>query len=106
MKVVITSSGNSADAKIDSHFGRCSYYVFYDTLSQSIEFLPNPHKEIAEGAGEAALELIVSRGVVKIITGELGIKIMPLIDRLKIQVIILRDKKKSLQEIIHMLKNG
>jgi predicted Fe-Mo cluster-binding NifX family protein len=103
MKVVITSTGNSPEAKIDSHFGRCSYFVFYDTITQGMEFLPNPYKEAEEGAGKAAVELITARGVTKIVSGELGIKIKPLLDSLKIQMILFRNKEKSIQDIINLL---
>jgi len=105
MKVVITSNGNSPEAKIDSHFGRCSYFVIYDTLTRGMEFLPNPYKEIEEGAGASAVKLIASRGVVKIVSGELGIKIKPLLDSLKIQLILLINKEKSVQDIVNMLNH-
>lgn len=105
MKVVITSSGNSQDAKLDSHFGRCSFFVFYDTETQGIEFLPNPFKESEEGSGEAAVELIASRGAAKIVSGEIGIRIKPLLDSLKIQMIIFRNKEKSIQDIIDLLNH-
>ena len=105
MKVVITSDGNSPDAKLDSHFGRCSYFVVYDTVTRGMEFLPNPYKEVEEGAGVAAVKLIASRGVGKIVSGELGIKIKPLLDSLKIQMIILKNKEKSIQDIVDMLNH-
>jgi len=105
MRVVITSSGNSPDAKLDSHFGRCSYFVFYDTVTQGMEFLPNPYKEIEDGAGTAAVQLIASRGAGKIVSGEIGSKIKPLLDSLKIQMIIFRNKEKSIQDIINLLNH-
>ena len=43
MKIAITSSGNSPDAIMDSRFGRCKYFVFYDTETGAMEFLPNPN---------------------------------------------------------------
>jgi predicted Fe-Mo cluster-binding NifX family protein len=105
MKVAITSRGNSPDAKLDSHFGRCSFFVFYDSTTQGIEFLPNPYKESEEGSGKAAVELIASRGVAKIVSGEIGIRIKPLLDSLKIQMIIFRNTEKSIQDIINLLNH-
>jgi predicted Fe-Mo cluster-binding NifX family protein len=105
MKAVITSKGNSLNDKIDSHFGRCSYFVFYDSGTRGIEFLPNPYKDHKEGAGTSAVELIALRGVTKIVSGELGIKIKPLLDSLKIQMIIFRDEEKSIQDIINLLNH-
>jgi predicted Fe-Mo cluster-binding NifX family protein len=105
MKVVITSSGNNTNAKLDSHFGRCSFFVFYDTVTRGMEFLPNPYKDIEEGAGAAAVKLIASRDVAKIVSGELGSKIKPLLDSLKIQMILLRNKEKSVQDIVDLLNH-
>lgn len=103
MKIVITSCGNSPDANIDSHFGRCAYFVFYDTETRGMEFLPNPFKDLEEDAGTFAVNLIASKGVTKSVSGELGTKVKPLLDRNKIQMIVLRNQEKTVQEIITML---
>jgi predicted Fe-Mo cluster-binding NifX family protein len=103
MKVAITSTGNSPDSKLDCRFGRCSYFVIFDTLTKGMEILPNPYKEAEEGAGTDSVKLLSSKGAGKIISGEFGIKIKPLLDSLKIQMIILKDEKKSIQDIINML---
>jgi predicted Fe-Mo cluster-binding NifX family protein len=105
MIIVITSKGNSPDSKLDSHFGRCSHFVFYDTLTNSMEFFPNPFKDIKEEAGLQAANLLATRNTGKIVTGELGIKVKPLLDRLKIQLIIFKNKEKSIQDIINMLNH-
>ncbi len=105
MNVVITSSGNSSDSMLDNHFGRCSYFVFYDTQSRSMEFYPNPYKELVEGAGKESVRFIASRKVTKVVTGKLGIKVKPLLDSLKIQLIILKDEKKSIQDIINLINH-
>ncbi len=103
MKIAITSTGNSIDSKLDQRFGRCSYFVIYDTETKGTEFIPNPNKDVEEGAGPAAVQLVASRNVNKIVSGEFGIKIKSLLDSLKIQLIALKDKEKSVKEIIEML---
>jgi predicted Fe-Mo cluster-binding NifX family protein len=104
MKTAITSTGNSLDSKMDQRFGRCAYFVIYDTESDGLEFIPNAGKNAPEGAGPAAVQLVASRDVKKIVSGEFGIKIKSLLDRLKIQMIILKEPEKSVQEVIEMLK--
>jgi predicted Fe-Mo cluster-binding NifX family protein len=104
MKVVITSTGDSLEAKLDHRFGRCSYFVIYDTSTGGVEFLPNPNKEAELEAGPASIEIITSRKVEKIVSGEFGIKIKPILDSLKIQMIVLRDPDKMIREIIGLLK--
>jgi predicted Fe-Mo cluster-binding NifX family protein len=103
MKVAITSTGNSPGSKLDCHFGRCAYFVIFDTDTKGMEILPNPYKEAKLGAGTDAVKLLASKGAGKIVSGEFGIKIKPLIDSLKIQMIILKDDEKSVQDIINML---
>jgi predicted Fe-Mo cluster-binding NifX family protein len=105
MKVAITSSGNYPEAKLDNRFGRCSYFVVFDTESQSTEFIPNPNKENIEGAGAAAVQLIASRGVKKVVSGEFGAKVKSIFDSLQIQLIILNDPKIKICDIIELLNH-
>ena len=105
MKVAITSNGNSPESKLDSRFGRCAYFVVYDTESQSMEFIPNPNKENIEGAGPASVQLIASRGAKKVISGEFGAKVKSLFDSLKIMLVILKDPEKRVSEIIELLNH-
>ncbi len=105
MKIAITSVGNSPNSKLDSRFGRCSYFVVYDTETSSTEYIPNPYKENVEGAGPASVELIAKRGVKKIVSGEFGTKVKSLTDSLQIQLIILKNPEQSINEIIEMLKH-
>lgn len=103
MKVAITSTGNSIDSSIDQRFGRCAYFVIYNTENKAIEFVPNSNQEAEEGAGPASVQLLASRDVGKIVSGEFGIKIKSLLDSLKIQMIVLKQPEKTIKEIIALL---
>ena len=103
MKVAITSTGNCLDSKLDKRFGRCAHFVIYDTETKGMEFIPNPNKDAQEGAGPASVQLVASRNVQKIISGEFGIKIKSLLDSLKIQMIVFKEPEKTIGEIINML---
>ncbi|HNS17864.1 MAG TPA: NifB/NifX family molybdenum-iron cluster-binding protein [Bacteroidales bacterium] len=105
MKVAITSQGNSLDSFIDQRFGRCAYFVVYDTETKAMEFIPNPNLEVENGAGPASVQLIASRNVSKVISGEFGMKIKPLLDSLKIQMIVMKDPGKTIDGIIEMLNH-
>ncbi len=65
---------------------------------------PNPNKDAEDGAGPASAQLLASRNVEKIVSGEFGLKIKELLDRLKIQMIIIKEPDKKLNEIIALLK--
>lgn len=103
MKVAITSTGNSPDSKLDQRFGRCACFVIYDTDTKGIEYIPNPNRDALEGAGPASVQIVASRGVEKVISGEFGIKIKSLFDSLRIQMIVLKEPEKKISEIIDML---
>ncbi len=105
MKVAVTSTGNSPEALLDSRFGRCAYFVVYDTEVKSMEIIPNPARESEGGAGPMAVQFLAARGVQKIVSGEFGIKIKPLLDSLKIQMIVVKDPGKRVKEIIDMLNH-
>ena len=102
MKIAITSTGNSLDSHLDQRFGRCSYFVIYDTETKGIEIIPNPNKDALEGAGPASVQIVASRNVKKIISGEFGAKIKSLLDSLNIQMIVIKEPEKKVSEIINM----
>lgn len=106
MKIAITSTGNSPESKIDSRFGRCSYFVVFDTETQATEFIPNPNKENIEGAGPASVQLVASRGVQKVVSGEFGAKVKSIFDSLQIQLVVLNDHEKKISDVISLLNHA
>src|SRR5665648_429874 len=105
MKIAITSTGNSPESKLDSRFGRCSYFVIYDSINHSTEFIPNPNKENIEEAGPASVQVIASRGAEKVVSGEFGAKVKSLFDSLQIQLVVLNNPEKKISEIIELLNS-
>ena len=103
MKIVITSSGNSTDSKIDPRFSRCAYFAVYDTSNNVCEFIPNPNKDADDSAGPATVQLVSTFRASKIVSGEFGQKIKSLIDDLKIQMIVLKGPERKISDIIDML---
>ena len=102
MKVAITSSGNTVEALLDQRFGRCAYFAFYDTESKTVEFEANPARDAEEGAGPAAVAEVAKHQVGKIISGEFGFKIKGMLNDLKIQMVMTKEKT-TVQEIISLL---
>lgn len=104
MKIVITSTGNTPDNDLDTHFGRCSYFVFYDTESREYEFAVNNNRDADEKAGALAVDFIVSRNVEKVVSGIFGIKVKSLLNDAGIQMITF-EKKITIREIISLLNH-
>jgi len=105
MKIAITSTGNTLESLIDSSFGRCSWFVIYDTENKAMEFLPNPFKEAAEASGSSAVQLLVQKKVNKIVAGDFGMKIKPMLDSLRIQMIVVKDPQLQINQIIELLNH-
>lgn len=105
MKIAITGTGNTLESNLDQRFGRCAYFVIYDTDTKGLEYIPNPNKDLQEGAGPASVQTVAARNVEKIISGEFGAKIKPLLDSMKIQMIIIKNPGKKIIDIIGMINN-
>ncbi len=106
MKVAIASVGNTMESHLDSSFGRCAWFIIYDTDNKAMEFIPNPYRDLEEGAGSASVDFLSSRAVTKIISSEFGMKIKPLLDSMKMQMIVIKDSKTEIKHIITMLNHG
>ncbi len=104
MKIAITSTGDTLDATIDSRFGRCSYFAIYDTVTKSTEFILNPGKEAQEGAGPTAVQFIAVQKVSRIVSGEFGTKIKPLLESLNIEMIAHKNSASKIAELIDLYK--
>ncbi|ACX52213.1 Dinitrogenase iron-molybdenum cofactor biosynthesis protein [Ammonifex degensii KC4] len=72
MKVAVSATGQGTEALVDPRFGRCPYFVIYDTDSGSYYAVPNPAQAAGGGAGIQAAQTIVAQGVSAVITGNLG----------------------------------
>ena len=105
MKVAIASNGNTLESNIDSSFGRCAWFVIYDTDGGAMEFIPNANKELEDHAGNAAVDLIVSHKVSMIVSGEFGLKIKPILDSMHIQMVVIKDSEKRIGDVIALLNN-
>ena len=102
MLTAIASTGNTLDSKVDSRFGRCSFFTFYDDESKKTEFLSNPNTNASGGAGPATVEFIANKGANRVVAGEFGVKIKSLIEGLNIQMVMIKEDK-TIAEIIKML---
>ena len=105
MKVAIASIGNTLEANIDTSFGRCTWFIIVDTESGGMEFIPNTNRDMEEHAGKAAVELVATRNVEMIVSGEFGMKIKPLLDSMHIQMVVTEDAEKRVSDIIALLNN-
>jgi predicted Fe-Mo cluster-binding NifX family protein len=62
MKIFITSTGNSLKDKVDPKFGRCDYYIIYDTVTKGFESKENPYKTGQTSVGISLAQTVIKSG--------------------------------------------
>ncbi len=72
MKVAISSSGTTVESEVDLRFGRCPYYIIYDTEAESFEHVENKSGQAMGGAGIQAAQMVSDMNVESLITGNIG----------------------------------
>ncbi|MDD4907596.1 MAG: NifB/NifX family molybdenum-iron cluster-binding protein [Candidatus Omnitrophica bacterium] len=72
MKICITSEGKTLDSKVDLRFGRCQNFIFFDTDTGNFEAQENASAQFQGGAGIQSGQLLVSKGVKAVLTGNIG----------------------------------
>jgi len=72
MKICVTSEGKTMDSPVDSRFGRCRNFIFFDTDTGGFEAQENSGLQFQGGAGIQAGQLAVSKGVTAVLTGNVG----------------------------------
>ncbi len=72
MKICITSDGNTLESNVDPRFGRCAYFLFYDTETDKFEALENTNASGMGGVGIQNGTMMAEKGVDVILTGNLG----------------------------------
>lgn len=72
MRICITSEGKTLGAKVDSRFGRCQYFVLVNPDTLEFEAIENSNINQAGGAGIQSGQLMASKGIKAVLTGNVG----------------------------------
>lgn len=112
MKIAVTATENSLDGMIDPRFGRCKYFIIVEVEGDKIkeyEGIKNPAATAMSGAGIQAAQIVASKNVNIVITGNVGpnairalsmagIKIVSGVDRITVKDAVERYLKGELKE--------
>ncbi|MGD2163246.1 MAG: NifB/NifX family molybdenum-iron cluster-binding protein [Anaerolineales bacterium] len=80
MKIAVAIKENKLDAEVDPRFGRCAYFLLYDTEGESQTLLENPAASASGGAGTQAAQWLADQGVEIVIASEFGPKAQRALD--------------------------
>jgi len=72
MKICVTSEGSSLDSKVDPRFGRCQHFIIADSDTLEFEIVENPNIESMGGAWIQSAQLVASKKVKAVVTGNVG----------------------------------
>ncbi len=73
MKVSITSKGDSPESAAENRFGRTPFFIIYDDETGNvIETINNSSVNDASGVGPKVVQMLVSKGVNVVVTGQVG----------------------------------
>jgi predicted Fe-Mo cluster-binding NifX family protein len=87
MKVAVSASGTDLASQVEPRFGRCSHYIIVDTETMAFDVVPNTAVGTAHGAGVQAAQLVASKGVGAVLTGNVGPNAYGALSASSIQVI-------------------
>ena len=104
MKICITSEGKTLDSKVDPRFGRCQYFIIVETDTLEFEAIQNPNIEAMGGAGIQSAQLVASKKVKAVLTGNVGPNAFQTLSTAGID--IYTRVSGSIKEVIEAYKSG
>ena len=106
MKIVVSAMGADLDATVDPRFGRAAFLFIIDSDTGALlEAVDNSSgRDAAQGAGIHAAALVADKGVKAILTGRVGPKAMPVLEKAGIQVV--SDVSGTVREAVEQFRLG
>jgi predicted Fe-Mo cluster-binding NifX family protein len=100
MKLIITSEGDNLKSKFDLRFGRSAWLCVFDSETKDIQFIENENKYVNGGAGNKTAAKVAELGAERVISGDFGPKAKSLLEKLRIQMVILDEGNKTVGSIL------
>ena len=106
MKIVVSAMGTDLDSTVDPRFGRAAFLLIVDSDTGTLlEALDNSQgRDAAQGAGIRAAALVADKGVKAVLTGRVGPKAMPVLEKAGIQVV--SDVSGTVREAVAQFRPG
>jgi len=104
MKIAITSMGAKLEDKVDPRFGRCHYFILFDTETTKFEAIENTGAQGMGGVGIQSGQIMADKGVETVLTGSCGPNAFQTLQAAGIKVIT--GATGTVQEAIDKFKSG
>ncbi len=97
--IAISVKENNKKSLLELCFGKSEYFFLYDPIKKESSFVVNPGKMASKNSGKKAASFLVKAGVKTVFSSNFGVPVKKIFDRNKVQMVILSDKIKRLDEI-------
>ena len=72
MKIAVSCTGQTLESTLDPRFGRADFFLVIDDKTKEFHVVENRARLETGGAGIAAAQLLLDRGIDAVITGQIG----------------------------------
>lgn len=79
MKICVSSIGKDKNSQVDLRFGRCPYFIIFDTDTGKYKAVENRGMTSSGGAGIAAAQTVIDENAEVVLTGSIGPNAMDLL---------------------------
>lgn len=100
----ISSTGKSEKSFLDLRFGKCENVYLYNASSGDHSIIENPFQD-NDHSGVKLVEFLKKEGVNVIITGEVGPLVSNLLEKEKLQLVLLQEEKIKIEEVLDRIKS-
>jgi predicted Fe-Mo cluster-binding NifX family protein len=100
MKIAVTSTGGSMNSLVSERFGRCPYFLIYDTETEKFQAVSNLGEQRQNGAGPKAAEMLINNNVDMVITGSVGDKAEQVLNKEDIKIVTGYDEKYKVKDVV------
>jgi predicted Fe-Mo cluster-binding NifX family protein len=105
MIVFISSLGNSIEDLVSARFGRCPWFIRYDSEDETFRALQNTAPSQAHGAGVAAAQILIDNGCQIAISGRFGPNAHQALAAAGIKMLTLQDESLKVSDIIQLWRD-
>ncbi len=104
MKIAVTAKGKTLEDQVDPRFGRCPYFLVFETETLEVEPLENPNLTAGGGAGIQSAQLMAEHDVKAVLTGNCGPNAHQTLTAAGIDVIV--GVNGTIREAVEKFKSG
>ena len=105
MKLIISAQNLSLESQVERRFGRCAWFILFDTETNQWEAFQNPGASQSGGAGVAAAQFVVDQKADVVISGDFGPNASRAFQAAKVEMRVFNENTSTVQEAVDHFRN-